>query len=228
MDQIDATEIRVGLDDLDLEFLSEEVPSALRESEEGLERMAHIVRVMKEFSRSGEECTTIDLNRAVENVVEVSHNEWKDIAQVRLELGADVGEISCHAGELKLALLNIVVNAAQAIGEDCRTKSVTATGTIVVSTVREENGWRISVTDDGPGMTEDVRRRVFDPFFTTKPVGQGTGQGLALAHTSIVRRHGGTLTVVSTPGQGSIFTIHLPVRLPERNLVSAGAASIST
>ncbi|HET9655120.1 MAG TPA: PAS domain S-box protein [Kineosporiaceae bacterium] len=198
-------------DALDLDFLAEEVPSALAQSREGLERVAQIVRAMKEFSHPGGERTPTDVNQLVESTVQVSRNEWKYVARLDQDLDPGVGEIPCYAGDLKQALLNIIVNAAHAVDERRQLQGSHELGRIAVSTRRAGEEVVIEVRDDGIGMDEDVRRRIFDPFFTTKSVGKGTGQGLSLAHSAIVTKHHGRIEVRSRPMEGSVFSIVLPV-----------------
>jgi PAS domain S-box-containing protein len=202
------------LDRLDLGFVADEVPSALTQSLEGLERVGGIVRAMKDFSHPGHGRADVDLNRVVETTVQVTRNEWKYLAELDLDLAPDVGAVPCFEGELKQVLLNLVVNAAQAIAERRRRETSDAIGRITVQTQRRGDHVVIAVTDDGIGMEESVRARAFDPFFTTKPVGQGTGQGLSLAHDIVVHKHGGRIEIVSAPGQGATFTVHLPTTVP--------------
>jgi signal transduction histidine kinase len=209
-----AEPLRRALDALDLDFIAEEIPSALSQSAEGLTRVAKIVRAMKDFSHPGQGRAPADLNRAVESTVQVSRNEWRYVATLDLSLDPSVGLVPCFEGELKQVLLNIVVNAAQALAADPDRTSEHVLGSIEISTERRPEAARITISDNGPGMTDDVRRRIFDPFFTTKPVGQGTGQGLSLAHTVIVQQHGGALAVHSVPGGGTTFTIDLPFEPP--------------
>ncbi|MFI7585862.1 sensor histidine kinase [Spongisporangium articulatum] len=197
------------VEDLDLDFLAAEIPDALAQTQEGLQRIALIVRAMKDFAHPGTGRAPADVNRAVDTTVQVCRNEWKYVAEVTLDLDPTVGLVPCYEGELKQALLNIVVNAAQAIGESPREPG--ALGHITVSTERGADSVTIEVRDDGPGITPEVQQRIFDPFFTTKPVGKGTGQGLSMAYASIVTKHGGSLRVDSTPGSGTTFTIELPV-----------------
>jgi signal transduction histidine kinase len=205
-----AAELKATLAAVDLEFIAEEIPSALSQSLEGLSRVAQIVRAMKDFSHPGTGRAAADLNRAVESTAQVSRNEWRYVATVDLDLSPEVGLVRCFEGELKQVLLNIVVNAAQAIAGERERTGGHVLGSIEIRTERVDGGVRITVTDDGPGMEDDVKRRIFDPFFTTKPVGQGTGQGLSMAYAVIVQKHGGKLAVTSAPGAGSTFTIDLP------------------
>ena len=202
-------QLQALLKGVDLEFLGSEIPSALNQSLEGLDRVAQIVRAMKDFSHPGEGRIAADLNRAVESTVQVSRNEWRYVADLDLDLHPDVGMVRCHEGELKQVLLNIVVNAAQAIAGAKTREDADTMGRITLRTERVDGGVRITIADDGPGMDESIRKKIFDPFFTTKPVGQGTGQGLSMAY-AVIQKHGGTLAVTSSPGAGSTFTIDLP------------------
>jgi signal transduction histidine kinase len=131
---------------------------------------------------------------------------------LELDLDPAAGLVSCYEGEVKQVILNLLVNAAQAITESRRRHPGAGFGRIEVSSRRTAEEFLITVGDDGIGMDEHVRRHAFDPFFTTKEVGRGTGQGLALAHTIVVTKHHGRLEVDSTPGQGATFTIALPLR----------------
>jgi len=206
-------ELLADLAGADLDFAVTEVPQALTQSLEGLERVTHIVRAMKDFSHPGQGLTDTDLNQAIQTTVDISRNEWKYVARLDLDLDPGVGVVPCHANEFKQVILNLIVNAAQAIEEQRGSGGTQDIGNIRIATLRQDDGVRIQVTDDGPGMSEEVRRRIFDPFFTTKEVGKGTGQGLSLAYATIVQQHHGTLDVVSSPGNGAQFTITIPTSL---------------
>ncbi|MDQ1289021.1 MAG: two-component system, NtrC family, sensor kinase, partial [Actinomycetota bacterium] len=207
------------LDRLDLSFVGEEVPHALASSLEGLERVGGIVRAMKDFSHPGQGRGEMDLNRIVETTVEVTRSEWKYLAELSLDLDPQAGTVPAIEGEIKQVLLNLVVNAAQSVAERRRrTGGGDGLGRIVIRTRRTGEFVTFTVEDDGVGMDESVREHAFDPFFTTKPVGQGTGQGLSLAHETVIRRHGGRIDVVSAPDQGAAFTVHLPLAVPEHLL----------
>jgi two-component system, NtrC family, sensor kinase len=196
---------------LDLEFLQSEVPGALRDSREGLGRVAQIVRAMKDYAHPGHSRGDVDVNRAIESTVHVCRNEWKYVAKVDLDLDPEAGLVPAYEGELKQVVLNLVVNAAQAIGDDPQRTMTTPRGRIVVSTRRTDAEMLIVISDDGPGMPPEVRDRAFHPFFTTKEVGRGTGQGLSLAHAVIVSKHGGRIDLDTAPGRGATFTLHLPL-----------------
>ena len=194
----------------DFEYLQTEIPHAIEQSLEGIQRVTKIVRAMKEFSHPGsEEKKSIDINQAIESTITVARSEWKYVSDVETHFDPDLPLVLCHAGEFNQVILNLLINAAQAIahvvGDGSQSK-----GKIVVSTTRDQDSAEISISDTGAGIPEAVRSRVFEPFFTTKPVGKGTGQGLSLAHTAIVRRHGGKIWFDSELGKGTTFHIRIP------------------
>ena len=207
--------IRAILEPVELDFLSAEVPGALGEAREGLARVTEIVRAMKDYAHPGTGRADIDVNRAIESTVQVCRNEWKYVARVDLQLDPGAGVVPCFEGELKQVILNMVVNAAQALAEDRERGGRTELGVITIGTARDRDEFVITIADDGPGMDEKVRDRVFDPFFTTKEVGKGTGQGLSLAHAVVVTKHQGTIGLDTAPGRGATFTIRLPLRVAE-------------
>jgi PAS domain S-box-containing protein len=210
----------------DLDYLMDEVPRAIGQTLEGVKHVTHIVKAMKEFAHPGtDEKVPIDLNHAIETVIAVARNEWKYAAEVVTDLDPALPPIPGLAGELNQVLLNLLVNAAHAVQAACAADG--GKGTITLSTRRLANVVEVRVADTGCGIPEDIRGRVFDPFFTTKPVGQGTGQGLAIAHAAVVKRHGGTITFKSEVGKGTTFTVRLPVdglRLTRSDLVKAVSA----
>jgi signal transduction histidine kinase len=173
--------------------------------------VAEIVRAMKEFSHpSSEEKTALDINHAIETTITVARNEWKYVCTVETCLDPRLPLVPCHAGEFNQTILNLLINAAhairQAIGD-----GIAGKGKIKLSTRQDGDQVEISIEDTGCGIPEEIQSRIFEPFFTTKPVGQGTGQGLALAHTTIVRRHDGRLWFETVAGKGTTFFIRLPL-----------------
>jgi PAS domain S-box-containing protein len=200
----------------DFEYLQTEIPRAIEQSLDGIERVAKIVRAMKDFSHPGsEEKRSIDINQAIETTITVARNEWKYVAEVETRFDSDLPLVLCHAGEFNQVILNLLINAAQAIAQALEGGSQ-GKGKIVVSTTCDQDWAEISISDTGAGIPEAVRSRVFEPFFTTKPVGKGTGQGLALAHTAIVRRHGGKIWFDSELGKGTTFYIRMPLAPPTK------------
>lgn len=206
-----ARAIRQNLEDIDFEFLKVEVPKSFVRVQDGIERVSTIVAAMKRFSHpGGEDMQLHDLNKALENTLVVSRNEWKYVADIVKKFDPELPPVSCVPGDINQVLLNIVVNAAHAIGDVV--KGTPNRGTITVST-RHEPGWvEVSVTDTGTGIPSANRDKVFDPFFTTKEVGKGTGQGLAIAYDIVVKKHGGQITFDTEEGRGTTFHIRLPDR----------------
>ncbi|HEY6178530.1 MAG TPA: ATP-binding protein [Kofleriaceae bacterium] len=191
----------------DADYLEEEIPAAIQLATSGLERMAKIVKSMKEFSHPGDERSLADVNRGLLNTLVIARTEYKDVADLRTEL-AELPRIHCQISELNQVFLNLIVNAAHAIAD--RVNGTTQRGEIVVRSWFDTDSIHISISDTGGGIRESIRDRIFDPFFTTKEVGRGTGQGLAIART-IIDRHRGKLHFDTTIGVGTTFTIVLPV-----------------
>jgi signal transduction histidine kinase len=194
----------------DVGFLRSELPEALRQSREGIKQVADIVRAMKEFSHPGTtEKTLTDINRAIESTVAISRNEWKYVADLVTDLHPAVRLIPCLPGEINQVFLNLIVNAAHAIAET-ETNRAGKKGTIRVSTRFDDEGAEVRISDTGTGIPDAVLARIFEPFFTTKEVGRGTGQGLAIAHAVICKKHGGSIQVETKIGAGTTFCIRLP------------------
>jgi signal transduction histidine kinase len=219
-DSIPSERVRRCVDKADMPYLREEIPKAIAQSLDGIQRIAKIVAAMKEFSHPGQEQTPTDLNHAISNTITVATNEWKYVAKVETQLDDSLPQVPVVPGEFNQVILNIVVNAAHAIGET-RAHHPTRIGTIRIVTRRLPDWAEISISDDGCGMPKNIHDKIFDPFFTTKPVGKGTGQGLAIAHNVIVKRHRGTIAVKSEPGQGTTFTIRVPLEAREGAAESA-------
>ena len=197
--------------EVDFDFIRQEIPSAIRQSLEGIDRITRIVRSMKEFSHPGtDEKKGIDINRAIENTITVAKNEWKYVANVSTDFDPDLPPVHCLPGEFNQVILNMIINSAHAIAEKVGQGSEQK-GTIGLSTRRDGDFVEIRISDDGNGIREDIRSKVFDPFFTTKDVGKGTGQGLAISHSVIVKKHGGTIDFESKLGEGTTFIIKLPI-----------------
>lgn len=205
-------EIEALKQEIDLDYLLEEIPFALDQSLEGIERINTIVRSMKEFSHPPiEEKVNIDINKAIETTITIARNEWKYCAEMITDFDEAMPPVPGYPGDLNQVILNIIVNAAHAIkeviGENSREK-----GTITISTRHDDQWAEIRIQDTGTGIKEDYRARIFDPFFTTKEVGKGTGQGLAIAHSIINEKHGGEITFETEVGKGTCFIIKLPLQ----------------
>jgi PAS domain S-box-containing protein len=196
----------------DLDYLRGQIPQALNETLEGVERVSKIVRAMKDFSHpGGSEKSPADLNRAIESTVTMARNEWKYVADLKLELDAALPFVPCFLGEFNQAVLNLIVNAAHAIGDVVK-KHPGTKGLITVQTRREGDYIQVRVADTGTGISEAARPKIFEPFFTTKAVGKGTGQGLAMVYGTVVNRHGGTVTFDTEVDRGTTFIIRLPLK----------------
>ena len=150
----------------------------------------------------------MDINAAIENTVIVAKNEWKYVADVTLELDRSLPPVFCLPGDFNQVILNILVNASHAIAE--KVKGTAQKGVITIRTEADGEYLKLSVSDTGSGIAEANRSKIFDPFFTTKEVGKGTGQGLAITHNIVVRKHGGTIDFESEPGQGTKFIVRVP------------------
>jgi signal transduction histidine kinase/HAMP domain-containing protein len=194
---------------IDLAYLLDDMPKAHQSCIDGLKRVATIVRSMKEFAHpDSSEMTDTDLNRAIESTLVIASNEYKYVAEIVTNLG-EIPPVLCHAGEVNQAVLNIIVNASHAIADVV--KDTGKLGKITVATRHEGDSVLVSITDTGGGIPEHIRARIFDPFFTTKEVGKGTGQGLAIARSVLVDKHGGDLTMETEVGVGTTFILRLPV-----------------
>jgi PAS domain S-box-containing protein len=192
----------------DLNFLRGEIPRALESIFDGVQRVADIVKAMKEFSHpdaSGQR--SADLNRSIQTTLIVASNEYKYLAKVHTDF-AELPGIVCNVGQLNQVFLNLIVNAAHAIEASGKDAS---NGEISISTALAGDRVVVRIKDNGCGVPAENLSRLFDPFFTTKEVGRGTGQGLAIAHSIVVDKHGGDISVSSSVGAGTEFTLRVPI-----------------
>jgi signal transduction histidine kinase len=190
----------------DLDYIFENLPTALAQAQLGVQRVAKIIASMKELAHPGGEVAPIDLNHAITNTLTISTYQYKMVADIETNLGP-LPLIEANGGELNQVLLNLIVNAADAI-EDV-VGDTGKRGTIAIQSCCEDDAVVIRVRDTGGGIPDTIRPKVFEPFFTTKPVGRGTGQGLAISR-AMVERHGGTLTFETEAERGTTFTIRIP------------------
>jgi len=197
-DQLEALRQR-----LDLDFLREDIPTLIRESKDGIGRVAQIVKDLKDFSRvdNDQNWQWANLQQGIDSTLNIVASELKYKADV-IKHYAPLPEIECLASQLNQVVMNLVINAAQAIGPE--------RGTITISNgVEGESIW-LEVADNGCGIAPDALQNIFDPFFTTKPVGEGTGLGLSLSY-GIVKKHHGEISVSSELGKGTTFRVVLPI-----------------
>ena len=202
-------EIRRAEGELDAAFLFQEIPKALSQTLEGVTRVATIVRAMKEFAHpESKDMAAADLNKALRSTLTVARNELKYVADVETDFG-DLPLVVCNVGDINQVILNLLVNAAHAVGDVM--KQTGKKGRISVHTQVDGSMALIAIADTGGGIPDGIRSRIFDPFFTTKEVGRGTGQGLAIARSVVVDRHKGTLTYDSEVDKGTTFYVRLPL-----------------
>lgn len=204
-----------ALEEMDWDYLAEEMPLAITQSQEGVKRVTSIVRAMKEFSHpGGKDKELLNLNKIIDTTVTVARNEWKYVAEVDLDLDPELPEIPLLADEMGQVILNMLVNAAHAIADKLGANPEGDKGKISISTKKTDNGVELHIGDTGQGIPEESRPRIFDPFYTTKNVGKGTGQGLAISHDVITEKHGGKISFTSEMGEGTRFVITLPLESP--------------
>ena len=197
--------VRKVRDEIELDYLREDLPQLLDESADGLTRVKKIVQDLKDFSRVDQsEWQEADLNAGLESTLNVVRNEVKYKAEVVKAL-APLPAVRCIAAQLNQVFMNLIVNASHAIPQQ---------GTITLSSGSEGLWAWVQVADNGCGMSDEVKRRIFEPFYTTKEVGKGTGLGLSLSF-SIVQRHGGAIQVRTAPGEGSAFRVWVPIGGPD-------------
>jgi signal transduction histidine kinase len=204
-------EIEKIRENADFNFIIEEIPSALDQSREGINRVSNIVKAMKEFAHPGvKEKAFCDINKAIRNTAAISKNEWKYHADLELQLDDSLPMVFCEIDSINQVLLNMIVNAAHAI-EKALPEGSSDKGQITIRTENLEEKVCIGIKDTGCGIPKDHLDRIFDPFFTTKDVGKGTGQGLAIVHDIIVNKHKGIIQVDSELNIGTEFKLLLPI-----------------
>ncbi len=207
LEKNDEEQIQRILEDEDYTFLAEEIPEALEQSKEGINRISSIVSAMREFAHGGVKTKIeTDIHRNISNTITVTRNEWKYCAEIHTDFDSSLPPVKCLINEINQVLVNLIVNAAHAIKE----KYKDSLGNIVIKTGNFEDHIKIMVSDDGTGIPQDIRERIFDPFFTTKEVGVGSGQGLAIAYSIIVDKHDGKLYFETEEDKGTTFIIELP------------------
>ncbi len=197
--------------EIDLDYLRDQVPNTIVRTLEGVQRVATIVRAMREFAHPDRrEMVATDLNRSIQATIEVARNEYKYVADIETDFG-DLPLVTCHVGDLNQVVLNIIVNAAHAIADVV--KGTSNRGKIRIATRRDEDQVVLAISDTGTGIPESIRHKIFDPFFTTKELGRGTGQGLAIAG-NIMAKHHGSISFETEPGKGTTFVLRMPIEVP--------------
>ena len=190
--------------DEDLDFIMDDLDSLLSESQEGVERVKEIVSNLKSFARVDEaEEKETDINECAQSALKIVGNELKYKCKVHTEFG-DLPKVQCNPGQLNQVIMNLLVNASQAIPDQ---------GDVTIKTTDDNENVFISITDTGSGIEPEHLEQIFNPFFTTKPVGKGTGLGLSIVY-GIIEKHGGTIKATSEVGAGTTFTVQLPKHAP--------------
>nr|MBV6631189.1 HAMP domain-containing histidine kinase [Oceanococcus sp. HetDA_MAG_MS8] len=198
------------LDSKNKNFMSSQIPAALDEIIEGLQRVIIIVSSMKRLSRVSDRCfEQVSLKEIVDTVSLISRSEWKYCAQLDVNIASGVDKIQSKSQDLYSVILNLVVNASHAIKEEV-SRGRYDKGSITITVDSMPDGVSIRVKDNGCGISPEIRRKIFKPFFSTKPVGQGTGQGLAIVRAAVEDELNGRITLSSNPGVGTEFVIELP------------------
>lgn len=194
--------------DMKIDFILKDLPGLFNDSREGIDRITSIVQNLRDFSRIDQtgSLDKYNINDGIKATLVVAQNEIKYEADVETKL-SEVPLILCNAGQINQVLLNILINAAQAIKSQERDNK----GTITIKTYVTDDDVVCEISDDGPGIEPDKLPKIFDPFFTTKPVGKGTGLGLSVSYDIIVIKHNGKLIVNSAVDEGTKFTIKLPL-----------------
>ncbi|MBC8999017.1 response regulator [Pseudomonas sp. N40(2020)] len=190
--------------EVELDFMLEDIPVLIRESKEGIGRVGQIVKDLKDFSRvdSNQQWQWANLQQGIESTLNIVASELKYKADVIKEYQA-LPDIECLPSQINQVIMNLIVNATQAMGPE--------RGTITLRTGQAQDTAWVEVADTGSGIAPDTLQKIFDPFFTTKPVGEGTGLGLSLSY-GIVKKHGGNISVRSELGVGTTFRVELPMR----------------
>jgi signal transduction histidine kinase len=193
-------------EDIELDYLREDIPALMSESKDGIQRVRKIVQDLKDFSHvdARQQWESVDLHAGLDSTLNIVNNEIKYKADVAREYGV-LPEVECLPSELNQVFMNLLVNAAHSIGEQ--------RGTITLRTGTAGPEVWVEVADNGSGIAPESLKRIFDPFFTTKPVGKGTGLGLSLSY-GIVKKHGGRIEVSSELGRGTRFRVFVPARRP--------------
>ena len=207
-------EIRNNQSSMKIDYILSDIVGLFNDSQNGIDRITAIVRTLRDFSRIDQlgNYDNYNINDGIKTTLTIANNEIKYHADVKMEL-SDVPSIVCDAGQINQVLLNIIVNASQAI----KSQEKEEKGTIKVKTYATTDDVICEISDDGPGIESESLSQIFDPFFTTKPLGQGTGLGLSISYDIIKLKHHGELLVDSSIGDGTKFTIRLPINRKKMN-----------
>lgn len=217
-----ASEIQTAAEEIDLEFLQEDLPKMLASMQLGTERIRQIVLSLRNFSRMDEaEFKAVDIHEGIDSTLLILQHRLKARPErPEIEIIKDYAVlplVECYAGQLNQVFMNILVNSIDAIEEESAGRKYqeiqAKLNQITIRTSVVDKRWvEVSIADNGTGIPAEVQQRVFDPFFTTKPLGKGTGMGMSISYQIITEKHGGKLKCFSVPGEGTEFIIQIPLR----------------
>ncbi len=215
-------EIQSAAEDIDLEFLQEDLPKMLASMKLGTDRIRQIVLSLRNFSRMDEaESKAIDIHEGIDSTLMILQHRLKARPeQPEIEMVKDYAAlplVECYPGQLNQVFMNILVNSIDAIEEsnaNCTYQKIKDhPNRITIRTSIVDAVWvEVAIADNGVGIPKEVQQRIFDPFFTTKPLGKGTGMGMSISYQIVTEKHGGKLECVSSPGKGTEFVIWIPLR----------------
>jgi signal transduction histidine kinase len=211
-------DLQSDLENIDLEFIMQDLPKLLDSMKLGTDRIVEIVQSLKNFSRHDEaQMKIVNIHDGIDGTLMILHHRLKAAGhRPEIKIIKDYGKlplVECYPGQLNQVFMNILSNAIDALEEEIENREIsTPTPQIIIRTqVLDNQSVVICITDNGLGMKEEVMRQMYDPFFTTKEVGKGTGLGMAISHQIVVDRHRGILKCRSQPGKGTEFWIQIPV-----------------
>ena len=214
-------EIRAEIEDIDLEFMSEDLPKVISAMQIGAERIQEIVKSLRNFSRKDDaKKTLMNIHDGIDGTLVILQNRLKGRGgNFQITVDKKYGQlplVECYVGMMNQVFMNLIGNAIdsleEAIVEDNLPDKVP---TIRIQTMAKSDTVIVRIADNGMGMDEEVRERLFERFFTTKPIGKGTGLGLSISYQIIVEKHGGKLNCISCPGEGAEFAIEIPIEQAE-------------
>lgn len=218
-------EIQTALEEIDIDFVGDDLPKTLASMQAGVERIRKIVMSLRSFARLGEaDLKVVDIHEGIESTLTMLQHRLTEAETgeiLTLKEYQSLPLVECYAGQINQVLMHIITNAIDALqGEFLEQRSMAHTPraakhgqpTLKIRTEQiQPDRIAIAISDNGPGMPEATQKRIFDPFFTTKPVGSGTGLGMSVSYQVIVEKHGGTITCESQPGQGTTIKIEIPI-----------------
>ncbi|MBN1818334.1 MAG: PAS domain-containing protein [Sedimentisphaerales bacterium] len=212
LSDIDREALQTARQETDLDFLSQEIPSAIEQTMEGVKRVTSIVSAMRDFSHIDERrMAPADINKALNSTLIVVHNALKYVAHIETDFDKNLPLVLCCIDDLNQVFVNLLINASHAIGDKIN-RSAGEMGTIAVGTCKEGENVIIRISDTGTGIPEEVQKRMYEPFFTTKGGDKGTGQGLLFVRTIVCDKHKGKLDCQTEVGKGTTFIITLPIQ----------------